>query len=277
MNRIVFIVLILMATGVISASAKGEGLKYLLEGDSVARIPASLKKIPDNAFEDCKSLKKVVFDNNSQCADIGKYAFLGCENLTEITLPSSVTSLGEGAFRECASLRQIAIPSRVTAIPRYCFYGCSSLEEISLPKALKDIAKLAFIYCAKLDGVNLPSTLTHIGNNAFSRCESLSTISVPDNVLELESYAFSDCFSLTEAKLPANRKMLGELIFSGCRSLERLIEPSYTPPTFDCESFIFEPDDAEAYERCSLVVKSGRASSYKKAHGWRLFENIIEE
>ena len=88
---------------------------------------------------------------------------------------------------------------------------------------------------------------------------------------ELESYAFSECVSLESAVMPANRNMLGELIFSGCRNLSRLTVMSPVPPTFDCNSFIFEPDETELYKNCRLLVPEGKEAAYKSARGWCLF------
>lgn len=250
------------------------GEKYLEEGGRIARIPASTAKIPAFAFEDCKSLEEVIFEANSRCIAIDEYAFWGCENLKKINLPPSVTTLGEGVFKNCRSLTVITLPERVRIIPAFCFSGCHSLKTVKFSSTLADIKRSAFIYCESLSEISLPPTLKHIGSNAFSRCLSLKEIKIPNSVSELESYAFSDCKSMTYAKLPALKNMLGELMFSGCKSLLILEEPSLIPPTFDCKSFIFEPEDKEAYERCTLIVPPGKENLYRNSQGWNLFENI---
>ncbi|MDE7380986.1 MAG: leucine-rich repeat domain-containing protein [Muribaculaceae bacterium] len=217
-------------------------------GDTVVTIPADIRHIPPFAFFDCKSLRHVVFPRNSKCTSIGEYAFAGCENLSEISIPTGVTEIREGTFRECSSLRRI-----------------------NLPKKLKDIKSFAFIYCELLDSVALPQGLTHIGLNAFCRDLSLSEIYIPDSVIEIESYAFADCMSLTSARLPNNSRMLGELIFNGCSSMTLLSQPSQTPPAFDCDSFIFSPADTTAYKRCRLIVPPTAIPYYQSAQGWSLF------
>ena len=40
-------------------------------------------------------------------ANVGDYAFAGCENLTYVSLPASVTRVGEGAFLGCAGLTKV--------------------------------------------------------------------------------------------------------------------------------------------------------------------------
>mgnify|MGYP003301999105 CR=1 FL=1 len=68
---------------------------------------------------------------------IGKSAFYGCDSLTSIAIPDSVTSIGESAFYDCASLTSVAIPDSVTSIGERAFYRCTLLtiycEAISKP------------------------------------------------------------------------------------------------------------------------------------------------
>ena len=55
---------------------------------------------------------------------IGNSAFKGCDSLTSINLPDSVTNIGDFAFTECRSLTYINIPSRVTNIGEGAFLFC---------------------------------------------------------------------------------------------------------------------------------------------------------
>ena len=51
----------------------------------------------------------VDFEENTQLASIGAYAFAGCRSLTSITIPESVTSIGADAFWSCSSLTSVTI------------------------------------------------------------------------------------------------------------------------------------------------------------------------
>lgn len=239
--------------------------------DSVLYISAELKTIPPFAFADRKDIREIRFESESKCTEIGEYAFLGCSSLRVINLPECLRTLDTGVFRECSSLSEIALPAGITVIPGQCFSWCTALETVHTEGQIKDIKQFAFIYCESLSDFNFGDRLTHIGNNAFSRCESLTGISLPSSVIELESYAFSDCFSLKKAVLPANSEMLGELIFSGCQNLTEIVEDSPEPPAFDCNSFIFEPDDAAAYKRCKLIIPRSSEKAYRSSPGWELF------
>ena len=216
------------------------------------------------------------------CAEakvIPAQAHMGDTTLRLITIPADVTSIGELAYAGCSNLERIefAPGSRLTEIGRSAFAGCTSLKEIVLPKSLKKLAPHAFAYCFSLEKISLPVGLQSIGNNAFSECRSLREAILPRSVTLLESYAFSECISLRRVVLPANRSLLGELMFSGCRALEEIVELSPEPPEFDCNSFIFEPDETELYRQCTLRVASGKAELYRNTHGWNMFESIVPE
>ena len=246
-----------------------------LEGD-ILYIDALTDSIAPFEFADNQILRTIIFEpRQSANFKIGEYAFMGCGNLREVILPNFVSELGEGCFKECQNLRLLAIPESVKSTPRYMAAWCDSLTEIRLPKFLKKIGAHSFAYCESLKEITLPqSKLATIENNAFSRCVSLKEIIIPESVTTLESYAFSDCTSLRRATLPPNDAMLGELIFSGCSSLTEILELSSVPPAFDCNSTLFEPDDAGAYERCRLLTQHGCTALYRDASGWRLFKTI---
>lgn len=247
------------------------GCQLETKEDSVLVIPAMVTNIPPYFFAERTDFVRVEFEPGSQLHSIGEYAFLGCSSLREIAFPPSLEELGEGAFRE-TDLRGIIIPSSVSKLPKGLFAWCGRLRSVSLPDSLVDIGSHAFAYCEALEAIEIPKGISHIGSNAFSRCSSLKSVEVPDAVTELESYAFSDCSALQSAKLPANDSLLGELIFSGCTSLHTLYAPSNIPPKFDCNSFIFEPDEMQRYSACKLIVPNPRR--YRTAPGWCLFKDI---
>ena len=57
-------------------------------------------------------------------------AFLWCCSLSEIVIPSSVTSIGDSAFYGCNSLSEIVIPSSVTSIGDSAFYKCKFTDNL---------------------------------------------------------------------------------------------------------------------------------------------------
>lgn len=58
---------------------------------------------------------------------IGKKAFGNNQNLTTISIPSSVISIGDWAFESCNRLTNIIIPDSVKSIGALAFVGCKKL------------------------------------------------------------------------------------------------------------------------------------------------------
>lgn len=104
---------------------------------------------------------------------IGENAFGSCYNLTDITIPSSVTDIDRGAFAGTA-VSHIALPEGLTAINDAVFSGCLSLKELTIPEGV-----------------------TRIGDSAFSNCISLKSVEIPESVLWIDVEAFSLCDNLT--------------------------------------------------------------------------------
>ena len=60
--------------------------------------------------------KTSVIPTDGSVTNIGKSAFNGRNNLTNIIIPDSVTNIGEEAFENCNDLTSITIPDSVTNI-----------------------------------------------------------------------------------------------------------------------------------------------------------------
>ncbi|MFA5449122.1 MAG: leucine-rich repeat protein [Clostridia bacterium] len=78
----------------------------------------------DNSDYIPSSLKTVTITGGHS---IGSHTFFNCNNLTSITIPTSITSIGNYAFRGCSSLTSVIIGGNVTSIGSYAFYDCNSL------------------------------------------------------------------------------------------------------------------------------------------------------
>ena len=137
---------------------------------------------------------------------IGDGAFRYCTNLTEITIPDSVTEIGNSAFGYCTSLSKVKLSNGLTKIGSYAFDYCKRLAEITIPDSVTEIGNSAFDYCTSLSKVQLPNSLTKIGNYAFRRCENLTEITIPDSVTYIGEEAFYGCKSLTEITVSPDNK-----------------------------------------------------------------------
>ena len=61
---------------------------------------------------------------------IGAESFLGCERITAVMIPESVTSIEEYAFEYCTSLETIEIPEGVTLIGCGAFKHCADRKSV---------------------------------------------------------------------------------------------------------------------------------------------------
>ncbi len=208
--------------------------------------------IKEGEYVDRTDIEEVEIAEGCGITEIPDYAFLGCSSLKRVYLPEGLKKIGFQAFSEC-----------------------ESLESINFPSTLEDIGSNSFTYCSSLDNLQFPEGLKHIGHNAFSFCSSLKEALLPDSVEEIESYAFSDCDSLKKVRLPANDHLLGELMMNCCPELNEIIAPSENAPKFDCDSYIFDPEDIEAYKRCELQVPVNGKDSYDVSKSWQMFNKIV--
>ena len=81
----------------------------------------TLEKIPDNAFQDCRSLDRITIPDN--VTSIEKSAFLGCA-LKEIKLGRNVANIGELAFLNCP-LEKVYVYNSFSDIGAGAFYNRS--------------------------------------------------------------------------------------------------------------------------------------------------------
>ena len=72
-----------------------------------------------------------LFTNNTKLKQIGDNDFNGCSSLTEIIIPSSVTSIRKNAFNGCSSLTQVTIPSSVIEFGKDLFQSIRSFDILS--------------------------------------------------------------------------------------------------------------------------------------------------
>lgn len=71
------------------------------------KIPASVINIGNYAFNNCRSLISVTFDENSLLESIGLSAFNSCSSLASVNIPYGVAGIGDHAFWGCSLLESV--------------------------------------------------------------------------------------------------------------------------------------------------------------------------
>ena len=158
--------------------------------------------------------------------DIPNYALSGGNNLTDVVIPDSVTSIGNWAFEACENLTSIIIPDSVTDIGFYTFDSCSKLKNVSLPNGLTEIDRGMFQYCESLTSIIIPDGVKVIGYAAFNGC-NLRNVSLPNGLTEIGGSAFCYC-DFTSIVIPDSVKVISVNAFYLCIYLKSV---TFTNPT----------------------------------------------
>lgn len=101
-----------------------------------------------------------------------------------VIVNEGITSIGDSAFMFCDKIESVQLPSTLKVIERVAFNGCEKLREINLPDGLKEIQRSAFAtYSYDLKSIYIPASVNKIAEKAFEGCFALSSIEVDKNNL----------------------------------------------------------------------------------------------
>ena len=251
----------------------GEGAFYKCSSLTSITIPDSVTEIGDVAFKGCNRLKAFYekfasSDNRCLIVDGVLNSFAPAE-LTEYTIPDSVTSIGGHAFEGCSSLTSVTIGNSVTEIEYYAFTGCSSLTSATIGNSVTSIEYYAFLHCTSLTSVTIPDSVTSIGGSAFAYCSSLTSVTIGNSVTSIRGGAFWNCISLTSVTIPDSVTSIGDGAFWNCSSLTSVYCKPTTPPIG--ESYMF---DKNASGR-KIYVPTASVEVYKSAEYWSDYASSI--
>ena len=145
---------------------------------------------------------------------IEDFAFMGCTDMTSVTIANSIKSIGFAAFTNCSSLKSVSIPNSVTSIDDAVFANCTSLDSVTIPNSVTSISVAAFGTCTSLKFVSIPNSVTSIGSVAFMNCSSLTSVSIPSSVSTISANAFDYCTNLTSVSIPNTVLGIGSNAFN---------------------------------------------------------------
>lgn len=150
---------------------------------------------------------------------ISSTAFRGNENITNVKIPKTVTTIAANAFNMCDSLENIEVDSLNTKF--------KSIDGVLYNKETSgESTKLLCVPASRSGTFTVPKEILTIGSYAFDHCYNITDIYMYNNVTTVESYAFSFCWSLKNIRLSDNLATLGVKALAHCDSLEEIYLPA---------------------------------------------------
>lgn len=226
------------------STAKSQYLGYLFGStrfeDNPRDVPASLEtlrlggsweKLPAYALYDCNDLTFLSLPTSLRTLE--RFSISRCSSLTAIAGLGSVRVIGEHALSYCESLESLCIDQHASEIGASALEGCDALRTLTLPfvggKADEN-TYLGYIFGATYPDFSkgyYPSGLARVevlggktlGTNAFYECTMLKEVSLPETLETVGVRAFYGCTSLWSVTLPDTVKTVRESAFAGCDGL----------------------------------------------------------
>ena len=150
-------------------------------------IGSGIQSISNQVFENCYNIEsvyisdlaawcKIEFNTNGGNPLNNSDLYLNDEKVTDLIIPSDITSINDCAFYGCRSLVSVTIPSSVVSVGSLVFRSCQNLTSATFENGVKFISSRIFDSCKNLKSVKIANTVTDIGEGAFYGCSSISEV-----------------------------------------------------------------------------------------------------
>lgn len=144
-------------------------------------------------YEMRMDIKKAVISEG--IVHIGYDAFLNCENMTQVQIPSTVESIAAGAFHN-TGITGVVIPEGISELEGATFAFCKKLTAVAIPDSVEIIQSNVFLGCTALKEVTIGAGVRTMGTQAFEDCTALEKVHF-DAVNLKDMYANNNTFTNT--------------------------------------------------------------------------------
>ena len=214
------------------------GIYYVIDKDACACVIYGENKY----FGDIIIPSTVTYNNKTYNVEsISLDAFMGCRDLTSVTIPKSMRYILDNAFLYCENLTAVYI-SDLEAFMNINFY-------------LGDY----------------PSNPLFYAQHLYLNGEEIIDLIIPNGVTSIKDFTFINCSSLKSVTIPNSVTSIGKNSFLGCSGLTTIVSEIKKP--FEIINVVFSDD---IYTNADLIVPQGTKAAYQATEGWNRFTNIVE-
>lgn len=126
-----------------------------------------------SCFKDCEVLNGVYF--GSGLTELMESALDCCRQMTWVSLPEGLVTIGPDCFGGSA-ISEINIPTSVTSIGECAFYGCNNLQGAHIPAGVTIIESECFAYCGSMWWLWFEEPISIIRDDATMGTDNLGYI-----------------------------------------------------------------------------------------------------
>ncbi len=248
-------------------------IKKYKGSDSELTIPEvigkkAVKRIGDDAFRKCKTLRKVIIPSTVDY--IGDYAFADNRYLKEIVLlneqhviikTARYSSSDTTPFDNTAYIKDAKnFTDGVLYVGNHAVIAADEKinNNVKIRTGTIDIADQCFLNCKNLFSVSLPDSITNIGNRAFAYCSNLKEINLPDSILKIGNESFVYCKAIDNIHIPRSLIDIGTNTwfspFGYCSGLKELIVEDGNPRYYSKDNCIIDKDTNTLIRGCSNSI-----------------------
>lgn len=161
----------------------------------------TLSAIEDYAYYNQPDLAAFDFTASEPVEVIGQLAFAR-SGLTQAVLPEGLRTVSYGAFYHCDQLTEVTIPSTVTNVEAYAFEHTPWLENWRNSQEAGDYLIVGDGVLISYKGTDaaivIPEDVKYIASGVFRDHHELTSVTFPAGLRTIGSYAFAGCDNLTE-------------------------------------------------------------------------------
>lgn len=231
------------------------GAFYSVDSIEELVVPDCYTYIDNDAFHNCRNLKKVVIGGGMECYRY--WSFAGCPIEEIVISPNNPFIKVSDDGTMILSKNEYVLFSVIKDVP-----------SIIIPEGVVEIDDCAISCLNNLKSIAFPSTLKRISWNAIFELDGLEELVIPEGVCRIGIQGLSHNHNLKILDLPSTLKNIGYEAIDGNVSLGVLILRSMDVVE------IGKPPYKLPMDTCRLMVPSHLIQEYKSHPYWGRFKHI---